>query len=165
MERATLHENQTSECLKVISVPQQLRMRLGVLNYEPAATATVSVAKQRVQGKGYLLDSCAERDHLPQTDETKHITLKLAAGNPNSVGPVYILASKAESGADPNQQDFWLDGAGQALAVLAYDQCSPDHNAGQGYLQYSHYSDTAPIDRARPCRYMSCWGGLAPWLV
>ncbi|GAB4813985.1 hypothetical protein N2152v2_001031 [Parachlorella kessleri] len=80
-------------------------------------------------------------------------------GNPSSVGPVYILASKAESSGDPTQKDFWLDGAGQAFAVLAYDQCSPDHNAGQGYLQHSYYSDTAPIDRARPCR--GCF--TIPW--
>ncbi|GAB4813986.1 hypothetical protein N2152v2_001032 [Parachlorella kessleri] len=73
-------------------------------------------------------------------------------GTPYSVGPVYILASKAQWDSDPSEKDFWNAGGGKPFATLAYDDCSPDHNAGQGFLQHSYYNDTGPLDRARPCR-------------
>ncbi|GAB4813984.1 hypothetical protein N2152v2_001030 [Parachlorella kessleri] len=78
--------------------------------------------------------------------------LQRRTGTPYSVGSVYILASKAQAGSDPSQQDLWISGAGQPLAMLPYDDCSPDHSAGQGFLQHKYYNDTGPLDRARPCR-------------
>ena len=77
----------------------------------------------------------------------------LAAGTPYSVGPVYILASKAQSGSDPSEKDFWGAGGGKPFATLAYDDCSSQHSAGEGFLQHKYYNDTGPVDRARPCRY------------